>query len=90
MVKVTESAKEELKRLVEARSLDPGKFLRLAISPIWQGEGDFGIVIADEGHGDSLVSYQGQTVLLLDPALTDRLSKSVLDFKDSRFALDVY
>ena len=58
--------------------------------PVWEGEGDFGIVVADEGHGDHAISYRGQKVLLVDPALTDQLSKSVLDFKDSRFTLDVY
>lgn len=90
MVKVTQIAKAELKRIVETRSLDPGKCLRLAMPPVWEGEGDFGIVVADEGHGDHAISYRGQKVLLVDPALTDQLSKSVLDFKDSRFTLDVY
>jgi Fe-S cluster assembly iron-binding protein IscA len=90
MIEVTQSAKDELKRLLEKSSLDPGKSLRLAMPPVWEGEGDFGIVIANEGHGDHAVAFQGSTILLVDPALTERLSDSVLDFKDSRFTLDVY
>ena len=39
MVTVTDSAKRELKRVLETRSLTPGKALRLAVPPVWTGEG---------------------------------------------------
>lgn len=94
MVTVTTRAKEELKRVVEIRSLGPGKFLRLAVPPVWVGEGDFGIVVDDQGPEDQEFSFQGLRVLLVDSDLANRLSTSVLDFKQSagvsRFTLDVF
>ncbi len=94
MVRVTDRAKEELKRIVEQRNLAPGKYLRLATPPMWLGEGDFGIVIGEEGGHDHVISYQGVDVLRVDAALAGELPNAVLDFKDfpegSRFTLDVY
>ena len=94
MVTVTDSAKEELKRILETRSLDPGKHLRLTTPPVWEGQGDFGVVIDEERMGDHAVDFQGLKVLLIDPALAEQLSNAVFDFKDSpegsRFTVDVY
>ena len=94
MVKVTDSAKEELSRVLETSSLEPGKYLRLATPPVWDGEGDFGIVIDEKGTHDRAVDFQGVQVLLVDRALDDHLSDAVFDFKQSpdgpRFTLDVY
>ena len=94
MVTVTDSAKEELKRILETRSLDPGKYLRLTTPPVWQGEGDFGVVIDEDRMGDKAVELQGVKLLLVDPTLAEQLSNAVFDFKDSpegaRFTLDVY
>jgi len=94
MVTVTDSAKEELKRILSTTSLDTGKFLRLTTPPAWVGEGDFGIVIDEEHQGDHLVDFQSRTVLVIDEALAERLSSSVFDFKSSpqgpAFTLDVY
>ena len=39
MVTVTDSAKEELKRILETRALAPGKMLRLAMPPGLEGGG---------------------------------------------------
>ncbi len=94
MVTVTDNAKEELKRILETRALAPGKMLRLAMPPVWKGEGDFGIVIDDQGNDDYVVEYQGMNILLMDAGLVDSLTKAVLDFKESpagmAFTLDVY
>ena len=94
MVKVTTRAKEELKRIIETRTLEPGKCLRLATPPVWSGEGDFGVVIDDETGSDEVVSFQELKVLLLDADLVERLPTAVLDFKESeggsRFTLDVF
>ncbi|MQF48765.1 hypothetical protein FIM08_02540 [SAR202 cluster bacterium AC-647-N09_OGT_505m] len=94
MVTVTDAAKEELGRILSTRSLDPGKCLRLAIPPTWEGPGDFGIVVDVEGDGDHTVELDGLKLLLMDPLLTERLIDSVLDFKDtpgsSGFTLDVF
>ena len=94
VVKVTKSARRQLKRILEERELEPGKCLRLATPPMWDQEGDFGVVIDDEGHADMAVAYKGQKVLLVDPVLAESLASAVFDYKDSpaggRFTLDVY
>jgi len=94
MVTVTDRAKEELKRTLERTRLAPGKYLRLAMAPIWEGDGDFGIVIDGVGDGDYVVDFQGWTVLRVDALLAEHLSNAELDFKDSpggpRFTLDVF
>ncbi len=87
---VTEEARAELRRIVDEKLPDPGSLLRLVTPPMWQGEGDFGIAISPQGHGDVAVEFQGKKVLLVDSALADQLEKAVLDFKDARFTLDVY
>ena len=94
MIRVTDAAMEELMRTLERTSLAQGKHLRLATPPEWTGEGDFGIVIAEELDGDRLVEHEGDVVLLVDWDLMERMPKAVLDFKEaaegSRFTLDVF
>ena len=84
MVTITTRAKQELKRVGDGLGLRPGKFLRLATPPMWVGEGDFGIVIAEELDGDRLVDWD----------LMERMPKAVLDFKEAaegaRFTLNVF
>ena len=74
--------------------IDSGKYLRLATPPVWQGGGDFGIVIDSITDRDEIVVYQKLEILLVDLDLVNKLSKSVLDFIDSpegpRFTIDVY
>ena len=94
MVNVTDSAKKELKRILDTRELDPGRYLRLTTPPVWDGDGDFGIVIDEEGYQDHVVHFEGLTLLLVESSLAEQLSKAVLDFKElpdgSRFTLDVF
>ena len=94
MLTVTDTAKVELKRILDKSSLESGKCLRLATPPVWEGKGDFGIVIDEERVGDHSVDFQGSRVLMVDPTLAEQLPTAVLDFKDSpngsRFTLDVY
>ena len=92
--KVTSGAKKELKRILRDTDIDSGKYLRLAMPPVWQGEGDFGIVIDSRTDRDEVLVYQKLEILLVDLDLVNKLSKSVLNFIDSpegpRFTLDVY
>ena len=94
MVKVTDGAEEELKRILGTSDLDAGRHLRLATPPVWVGQGDFGIVIDVDNEGDLVIESEGKPLLLVDADLAERLSDSVLDFKDSpsgpAFTLDVY
>lgn len=94
MFNITDSAKEELKRIIESRSIEVGRCLRLAVQPTWPGPGDFGIVIDDEKAEDFTVTLRGTKVLLLQEQMLPQLDKSILDYKDTpegaRFTLDVY
>ena len=94
MLTVTDSAREELRQTLQRSKLEPDKHLRLAVPPTWVGEGDFGIVIDGEGEHDQVVTSQDLVLLLVDADLAQRLSNSVLDFKDLSgqvgFTLDVY
>ena len=91
MLKITEAARAELKRIFDERELPPGRYLRLAVPPLWHEHGDFGIVLDQEEHGDHAFAVNGAKVLLVDDQLTERLSKSVFDFQDGRgFTLDVF
>jgi Fe-S cluster assembly iron-binding protein IscA len=94
MLEVTDKAKAELKNILDARNLDPGQCLRLVTPPMWDGEGDFGIVIANQGAHDYAIVYEDTDVLVIDAGLMDGLQKAVFDYKDTPqgkgFTLDVY
>ncbi|PKB64296.1 MAG: hypothetical protein BZY82_11525 [SAR202 cluster bacterium Io17-Chloro-G3] len=94
MVTVTENAKAELSRILETKDLDSGKLLRLAVPPVWTGEGDFGIVIDEPVSDDHATDFKGRKVLLVGADLLEKLSNSVFDFKEfpdgPRFTLDVF
>lgn len=94
MLNITNSAKEELQRALQRTKLAPDKYLRLAVPPVWVGEGDFGIVVDSEGEHDHIVMEQERILLLVDSHLAERLKDSVLDFKDlsgqAGLTLDVY
>jgi Fe-S cluster assembly iron-binding protein IscA len=94
MLEISDAAKQQLTEVATQRHLDPGKFLRLAIPPVWTGDGDFGIVIDDRGAMDTAIKLAGRTVLLIEHEVADQMSKSVLDYKETPqgmgFTLDVY
>lgn len=90
MFEVTDSALEELSRIVGIQDMDDDQFLRLATPPIWIGEGDFGVVVDKRGDDDLVVVHNQKPVLIIDPVLADQLSKSIMDFKDSGFSVDIY
>ena len=94
MVEITDTAKKQLLVVTEQHDLGPGKFLRLAVPPTWEGEGDFGIVIDDRGVADISITEGNKTVLLIGPEVDEAVPKAVLDYKTPsegpRFTLDVY
>ncbi len=94
MLKVTDSAKAELKRTLGTKSLPSGRYLKLAVPPEWVGPGDFGVVIDEEKGGEHVVEHDGVRVLIVDQGLAENLSDSVFDFKETPhgvgFTLDVY
>ncbi len=95
MLTVTESALAELRRVADARALEPGRLLRLAVPPVWTGQGDWGIVIDQRGAADIAYAHDGATVLVIEQVVADSLANAVLDYKTSgapgpRFTLDIY
>ncbi len=95
MLTVTESALAELRRVGDARALEPGRLLRLAVPPVWTGQGDWGIVIDQRGAADIAYAHDGATVLVVEQEVANALANAVLDYKTSgvpspRFTLDIY
>lgn len=94
MVTISDSAKKKLKEIRETKRLESNRFLRLSIPPIWTGDGEFGIVIDSRNDEDQCINYEGATILLMDPQVTEKLPSASLDFKNSpegtRFTLDIY
>ena len=95
MLTVTEAAQAELLRIAEARGLEPGRLLRLAVPPVWTGEGDWGIVVDQRGAADTAFAREGATALVVERETADALANATLDFKTEgvpspRFTLDIY
>ncbi len=94
MIEVTDAAKQQLSQVTLERGLGLGRFLRLAVPPAWEGEGDFGIVIDEMGAMDSSIVHEGQTVLLMGPDVAERIPNSLFDYRldppGPRFTLDVF
>ena len=90
MIKVTKEAKTELYNIINSRKLRPDQCIRLSVPPAWKGEGDFGLVISTFGVADSIIKFNDKKILLIDADLNSQLSNSNLDFKDSKFTLDIY
>ena len=95
MLTVTDAARAELRKVADARVLEPGRLLRLAVPPVWTGQGDWGIVIDQRGAADVAYAHEGATVLVVEQVVADGLANAVLDYKTSgvpspRFTLDIY
>lgn len=95
MLDLTQTAREELKRVGEERRLEPGRLLRLAVPPVWTGDGEWGIVIDQRGAADIAYAHEGSTVLVVEAEVAEALANAILDFKRDeppgpRFTLDVY
>ena len=79
MINVTERAKQELKRLLTAKVDWPGARLRL----IDRGQGQLGLGIDIEAHGDEVVEYEGMKVLIVAPGLAFNLKQTTLDVDET-------
>ena len=75
MLRVTESAKQELKKTLLAHTSDPKLSLRLALRP----SGQLGLVPDREKEGDQVVEDDGSKVLLVRPKVAIALDGGTLD-----------
>ena len=78
MLDVTEGAKQELKRLLVARTEDPDISLRLEGEP-----GQFRIKLDSEVPGDQVLESDGAKILLAEPALALLFEEATLDVRDT-------
>ncbi|MFC2020858.1 HesB/IscA family protein [Chloroflexota bacterium] len=79
MVRVTERAKQELKRLLAQKVDWPEARLRL----MDRGEGILGLGIDIESPGDEIVEYQGVKVLNVDRILANSIEGITIDVDDT-------
>ena len=55
-MKISEKAIKELIKLRSEKIKDPTKTLKIVTFPLWQGEGDFGIVIQERIDTDIIIN----------------------------------
>jgi Fe-S cluster assembly iron-binding protein IscA len=76
---VTERASAALKELLEVHDHESAQVLRL----ISDGEGNHGLQLDEVREEDQIVEHGGETVMVIDPALSDDLTGNVLDLKET-------
>lgn len=79
MIYVTERAKQELKRLLNASVDWPGARLRL----MDRGQGRLGLGIDIETKDDHIIAYNGTKLLIVGPELATGLQQITLDVDDT-------
>jgi len=79
MIKITERAKQVLKKILNAHVDLPQGRLRL----MDRGQGKLGLGIDIEMPGDELVKHDGSTVLVIERGLITNLNGVILDVEDS-------
>jgi Fe-S cluster assembly iron-binding protein IscA len=80
MLKVTDKAREELKKLLFSSTRDAETCLRLAYGAL----GQFGLVLGREKDGDEVVNSHGLKVLLVGHEFVSLLDGVTLDVANGR------
>ena len=88
-------AKQELLKIRTDRLKDPTKTLKIVTFPLWQGEGDFGIVIQERFDTDVIIKDEnGSELLSVDAHISETVEKAALDFivvnNMPSFKIDIY
>ena len=94
-MKSSDKAKQELLKIRTDRLKDPTKTLKIVTFPLWQGEGDFGIVIQERFDTDVIVKDEnGSELLSVDAHISETVEKAALDFivvnNMPSFKIDIY
>ena len=79
MVKVTDKAKEELKKLLLLRAEDPETGIRLSYGAL----GQFGLVLSREKDGDDVVRCDSSKVLLVGNEFMGLLDGITIDVENN-------
>jgi len=78
MIKVTEKAKQELKKLLSEKIDNPLALLRLT-----QSDKGLGLILDVEMAGDKIVEHEDAKILAVEETLADRLENVTLDVEDT-------
>ena len=94
-MKISDKAKQELLKIRTDRLKDPTKTLKIVTFPLWQGEGDFGIVIQERFDTDVIIKDEnGSELLSVDAHISETVEKAALDFivvnNIPSFKIDIY
>ena len=79
MIGVTERAKEELKKILDANTDNAEASLRLMAND----QGQLGLVIDMEKQGDQTIEHEDSKVLLVEENLIDALQGVTIDVEDT-------
>lgn len=82
MVTVTQSAREELKRIRESNDFEPQQCLRLAIV----APQTIGLVLDEASDEDQVEDAEGTRLLLIGPDVCEALDGGTFDFQDAEEA----
>ncbi len=94
-MKISDKAKQELLKIRTDRLKDPTKTLKIVTFPLWQGEGDFGIVRQERFDTDVIIKDEnGSELLSVDAHISETVEKAALDFivvnNMPSFKIDIY
>tara|TARA_B100001996_G_C18667611_1_gene595445 strand:+ start:2533 stop:2817 length:285 start_codon:yes stop_codon:yes gene_type:complete len=94
-MKISDKAKQELLKIRTDKLKDPTKTLKIVTFPLWQGEGDFGIVIQERFDTDVIIKDEnGSELLSVDSHISETVEKAALDFivvnNMPSFKIDIY
>jgi len=94
-MEISEKAIKELIKIRSEKIKDTIKTLKIVTFPLWQGEGDFGIVIQERIDTDIIINdVNNNEIISIDAHIADSVSKAKLDFKIINnipsFKIDIY
>jgi hypothetical protein len=94
-MKISNKAKSELLKIRSEKLKDPTKTLKIVTFPLWQGEGDFGMVIQERFDTDIIIkNEEGSELLSVDAHISETVEKASLDFilvdNMPSFKIDIY
>lgn len=78
-ITVTERAAATLKDLLNQQNPEPDQVLRL----IYDTDSNVKLVLSTEATGDQTVEHQGETVMVVEPAISEELAGTTLDSPES-------
>jgi len=79
MLEVSERAREELKKALDANTSDPEQGLRLTVTGVDQ----LGLGIDVERPGDQIYEHEGAKVLMVDSNMAEMVSELSLDIQET-------